>query len=132
MFGINYMLGMQRWHEYHSVIESVKSLYSHYLHVRYEDLVADTVKTTTQLVNYLGYEYERGMEEFWNFHHSDDELKLWAGQSPSDSMLQCQLYIQKISTANARPIPTEVLELYSRHVEIRNLNEYYGYKDEKE
>ncbi len=129
MFKDKYLLGMNRWYEYNSAILANKNLFSRYLRIKYEDLTSSTVQTVKQVLEFLGYQYEFGMENYWNFKHTDDALALWEGGAPQDSELQNQLYSNQIFKANDRPVPDMVLELYRQRDYVRRMNELLGYAD---
>jgi hypothetical protein len=126
LFDGNYAHGMNHWLSFNQQIISFKSLFSRYLHVRYEDLIADPEKTVSHILGQLGHSYEEGIVNYWDYPHTDDKLKLWNGLKAKDSALHQKLAAnQIINTASI--IPTDVLTMYAGNPQVRSMNEYLGY-----
>lgn len=123
-----YKRGMRFWADHNQKILDSKFLFSRYMLVRYEDLTANTVHEVTRILEFLGYEYEPGMEEYWRFQHTDDDISLWAGMKPEASPWHQTLQSKKIQKkANARPWLVNAIYKYKWAGKIMQLNQYFGY-----
>ncbi|PCI63682.1 MAG: hypothetical protein COB37_04445 [Kordiimonadales bacterium] len=95
--------------------------------IRYEDLVQNPKQVLTKVLSVLGFEYEEGMQEFWNFEHSDDKLTLWDGRKPAQSAWAKDLGEKKIKNTVSAP-SEDILKIYNNSPGLRKLNERFGYQ----
>ena len=127
MFGGAYESGMKTWHAFNQGIESEIHRYSRVMHLKYEDLTNDPEGKTAVVTDFLGFDYEAGMTEYWNHSHTDDKLRLWNGGAPKESKLQKMLDKQEISPDH-QSFPDDVEAVYRAHPEFVEMNQRLGYK----
>lgn len=114
------------WYNHNHNIMKYKDLFSRYVRIRYEDLVSKPEEALTSLLSFLGLEYEAGMEEYWNFAHSDQKLKLWDRKSPEKSTWAQDIESGTINQSSIEP-SKEVQSVYERLLVLQQYNAHFGY-----
>jgi len=115
------------WLRHNREINKYRRLFSKVLLVRYEELVEQPEKLLERTVGWMGYQYEPGMEEYWNFEHSDNKLSLWDGREPEKSTWAKEIGEGKINKNYKEP-SEEVLKIYEGSPALKAMNERLGYK----
>lgn len=129
MFSADRSLGLERWLEYNEAVVRARDRLrtSRSIVVRYEDLTSDPVSAVTRVVAFLGFRFEAPMLEYGRFPHADDQMLLWAGR-PGESPLQQTLSEGAIRRVRFdERIRHDVENLYESMVDVRRLNEAFGY-----
>ena len=132
MFKKNPVYGMQRWYEYNfTVLNLFKRLpEKRKLLFHYEDLLTNPDVAMKNLVEFIGFQFEPAMLDYGQFSHADNEMKLWNGQSPSESPLHKNLQNGRIDPnvmKEKKTFPTELISLYDSLPHVVRMNKIFGY-----
>lgn len=124
-----YEEAINNWYNRHSAVMEHMGRFSNVIRIRYEDLAARPGDVVGRLCHFLGLEFEPEMLRYWETRHVDDELELWDGVRPGESMMTQRLSANAIK-ATPKPVPQAVHEAVDNHTEAKRLNEYFGYTDQ--
>ncbi|TNE63224.1 MAG: sulfotransferase [Alphaproteobacteria bacterium] len=115
------------WFRHNEEIQKYSKYFSRVFRLRYEDLVSEPEATMRQLLDFMGYQFEDSMIDYWNNDHSDDKVAMWDGMKPKRNVWSKELYKGKIEGKFREPQP-EVLQLYAGSPRLRAMNEGFGYE----
>lgn len=124
--GVGQVEAARRWFRHNSQIQKYSRLFSRIVRIKYEDLVAEPQKELHSLIDWMGFEFEPDMEEFWRFEHSDHKLALWDGNKPEESTWAKELTEGRINQ-NYKAPPPDVLKIYNSSPNLMRLNRQLGY-----
>ncbi len=126
--GFDPEVAANRWFSHNMAVVKYRRLFPQVHTLRYENLTANPEQEIRTLLRFMGYAYEDGMTEYWNFEHTDQKLKMWDGVGPEKSLWAKELSKNRIQ-AKVRPISDEVARIYERSPRLKQLNEAFGYGD---
>lgn len=123
--------GLGIWYSYNIfMLEVADRLEADYkMVIRYEDLVENTADTIKEVVDFLGYEFEKGMLNYGNFEHADDKMKLWHGTTAAKAFQHKELgaQVNKNVLKDRSKHSQEILKAYSQLEHVVKLNIEFGY-----